>query len=93
MNAGTRHGTVAGPEGLLVTALDEPAGPPVGLALLCHPHPLHGGTMDNKVVQTLARACVAMGYTALRHGTKGGARSTTRRRCCRRTAPMDSRCW
>ncbi len=72
MNAGTRRGTVAGPAGLLVTAVDEPAGgASQGLALLCHPHPLHGGTLDNKVVQTLARACVALGYTALRLNFRG----------------------
>ena len=71
MNARTRRGSVAGPAGQLMTAIDEPAGTPVGLALLCHPHPLHGGTMDNKVVQTLARACVALGYTVLRLNFRG----------------------
>ena len=71
MNGLTRRGAVAGPAGLLVTAIDEPAGTPIGLALLCHPHPLHGGTMDNKVVQTLARACLALGYTALRLNFRG----------------------
>jgi alpha/beta superfamily hydrolase len=61
-----------------------------GVAVLCHPHPQHGGTMDNKVVQTLARAFVQLGYTqrcastsaasAARPaaGTQAAARSTTR---------------
>jgi uncharacterized protein len=71
MNPLTRRGAVVGPAGTLVTAIDEPAGASKGLALLCHPHPLHGGTMDNKVVQTLARACVALGYTALRLNFRG----------------------
>ncbi len=71
MNAGTQRGTVAGPAGALVTAIDAPAGDPVGLALIAHPHPLHGGTQDNKVVQTLARAFVALGYTALRFNFRG----------------------
>ena len=42
-----------------------------GIALICHPHPLFGGTMDNKVVQTLARAFVQTGWTALRFNFRG----------------------
>jgi alpha/beta superfamily hydrolase len=38
---------------------------------LCHPHPLHGGTMDNKVVQTLARAFVQLGWRAVRFNFRG----------------------
>jgi alpha/beta superfamily hydrolase len=38
---------------------------------LCHPHPVHGGTMDNKVVQTLARAFVQLGYRAVRFNFRG----------------------
>jgi alpha/beta superfamily hydrolase len=73
MNALTQRGTLPGPAGLLETALDlPPAGTPAkGLALVCHPHPLHGGTLDNKVVQTLARAFVALGYTSLRLNYRG----------------------
>jgi len=71
MNAQTERRTVAGPAGPLACAIDAPAGPPVGVAVLCHPHPLHGGTMDNKVVQTLARAFVALGYTAVRFNVRG----------------------
>mgnify|MGYP007065524044 CR=1 FL=1 len=36
-------------------ALDEPAAASKGVAVIAHPHPLFGGTMDNKVVQTLAK--------------------------------------
>jgi alpha/beta superfamily hydrolase len=71
MNAQTERLSVAGPAGPLECAIDRPAGTPVGTALICHPHPLHGGTMDNKVVQTLARAFVALGHTAVRFNFRG----------------------
>lgn len=72
MNAGTQRLSIAGPAGELTCAIDEPAaGAAVGLAVLCHPHPLHGGTLDNKVVQTLARAFVQMGYRAVRFNFRG----------------------
>lgn len=35
---------------------------PVGIALLAHPHPLYGGTMNNKVVQMMARSLLAWGF-------------------------------
>jgi hypothetical protein len=60
MNAHTQRQTVAGPSGAIECAVDAPAGTPRGVAVVCHPHPQHGGTMDNKVVQTLARACVQL---------------------------------
>ncbi len=71
MNAATQRVTVAGPAGSLDCAIDNPATAPRGVALVCHPHPLHGGTMDNKVVQTLARAFVQLGYTAVRFNFRG----------------------
>ena len=51
--------------------LDKSEGVSLGLAVLAHPHPLFGGTMDNKVVQTLARACVACGWDCLRFNFRG----------------------
>ncbi len=42
---------------------------------MCHPHPLHGGTLDNKVAQTLARAFVQAGWRALRFNFRGVGRS------------------
>ncbi|HVB49785.1 MAG TPA: alpha/beta fold hydrolase, partial [Burkholderiales bacterium] len=42
-----------------------------GLALVAHPHPLYGGTLENKVVQALARAFVELGYQALRPNFRG----------------------
>ena len=73
MNPRTERRVVAGPAGALECAIDGPAEGSVvrGVAVLCHPHPLHGGTMDNKVVQTLARAFVALGYRAVRFNFRG----------------------
>jgi alpha/beta superfamily hydrolase len=71
MNAHTRQVMLQGPAGALQCAVDEPAAAPKGLALVCHPHPLHGGTLDNKVVQTLARAFVQLGLRALRFNFRG----------------------
>ena len=71
MNAQTRQVTLQGPAGALQCAVDEPAAAPRGLALVCHPHPLHGGTLDNKVVQTLARAFVQLGWRTVRFNFRG----------------------
>lgn len=71
MNSRTVRVSLAGPAGALECALDAPEGTPVGLVVVCHPHPMFGGTMDNKVVQTLARACVALGYRAVRFNFRG----------------------
>ena len=51
--------------------MDEPADAPKGLAVVCHPHPLFGGTMDNKVVQTLSRALVQLGWKTVRFNFRG----------------------
>ena len=73
MKQDTRSETLAGPVGTIECAIDEPtAGTPLlGLAVICHPHPQHGGTMDNKVAQTLARAYVQLGYRAVRFNFRG----------------------
>lgn len=71
MNSGTQRLTLPGPAGALALAIDPPTAEPRGVAVLCHPHPLHGGTMDNKVVQTLARAFVQLGYTSVRFNFRG----------------------
>lgn len=78
MNAQTQRFSLQGAAGPLECALDLPEGTPRGIALIAHPHPLFGGTMDNKVVHTLTRAFVALGYAAARMnfrgvGTSGGA--------------------
>lgn len=71
MNAQTEHLTHPGPSGTLELAIDRPATPALGTAVIAHPHPLHGGTMTNKVVQTLARAFVQAGWTAVRFNFRG----------------------
>ena len=63
--------TIAGPAGPLECLIESPAETPCGDALICHPHPLHGGTMDNKVVVTLARAFVQCGWRAIRFNFRG----------------------
>jgi len=75
MNSQTRHFHLEGPAGRLHCALDLPDASrfpaPRGIALVGHPHPLYGGTMDNKVVHTLVRAFLALGYVAARMNFRG----------------------
>jgi hypothetical protein len=71
MRASTRRSFVAGPAGGIECAIDSPDAPARGKALVAHPHPLFGGTLDNKVVQTLARAFVDLGYEAWRPNFRG----------------------
>ena len=55
--------------------MDQPEGASRGLAVIAHPHPLFGGTMDNKVVQTLSRAYVQSGWDCLRFNFRGVGQS------------------
>jgi alpha/beta superfamily hydrolase len=71
MNANTLRQQIAGAAGAIELLVDTPAVPPQGVAVLSHPHPLFGGTMDNKVVQTLARAHVQAGWTVFRFNFRG----------------------
>lgn len=71
MNARTELTFQAGPAGRLEVAIDRPEGVARGVAVIAHPHPLHGGTLTNKVVQTLARAHVLAGWTAVRFNFRG----------------------
>lgn len=75
MNAQTETLLQDGPAGRLEVAIDRPAGTSVGTAVVAHPHPLFAGTMSNKVVQTVARACVQAGWTAVRFNFRGVGRS------------------
>lgn len=74
MNAQTEHLLQDGPAGVLELAIDH-APEDRGLMVIAHPHPLHGGTLSNKVVQTLARASVLAGLTAVRFNFRGVGRS------------------
>jgi uncharacterized protein len=63
---------VDGPAGRLEALLEVPTGIDVGgAAVLCHPHPQHGGTMHNKVVHTLSRAFSRLGFATLRFNFRG----------------------
>ncbi|MDP8981872.1 MAG: alpha/beta hydrolase [Acidobacteriota bacterium] len=63
---------LAGPAGRLEALLEEPEdAPPRGAALVCHPHPQHGGTMHNKVVYRIARALRRAGFAVLRFNYRG----------------------
>ena len=77
MNSHTQKSLIDGPAGRIEIALDLPdavregTAAPRGLALVAHPHPLFGGTMDNKVAQTLARTLVQLGYVVYRANFRG----------------------
>jgi alpha/beta superfamily hydrolase len=67
---------VAGPAGALEALIETPAAPeavvvPAAFGVICHPHPLYGGTMDNKVVWTLARAFQEFGAPTIRFNFRG----------------------
>ena len=69
---------VSGPAGLLEVAHSPPAAhvaAPRGIALVAHPHPLMGGTMDNKVAVTLAKTFHQLGYATMRFNFRGAGRS------------------
>src|SRR5687767_4862935 len=75
MRPSTRREFVAGPAGKIECAVDDPEGTPRGAALVAHPHPLFGGTLDNKVAQTLAKTFVELGYEAWRPNFRGVGQS------------------
>ena len=62
---------IDGPAGLLEANVEEGADKGASYALVCHPHPLFGGTMDNKVVTTVARALIGCGIPAIRFNFRG----------------------
>ncbi len=68
------HYHIAGPAGVLQLvsrAAKEMPSAPKGVAVVCHPHPLYSGTMDNKVVTTLARAYRESGIHQIRFNFRG----------------------
>ena len=75
MNAQTERLSLLGAAGVIEAVRDAaavaPGASPRGVAVIAHPHPLFGGTQDNKVVQTLARALVQCGWTAVRFNFRG----------------------
>lgn len=79
MNPRTPKQTLQGHAGLLEMMVDEPelaeGEKCAGVAVIAHPHPLFGGTMDNKVVQTMARAFVLAKWRAVRFNFRGVGQS------------------
>ena len=71
MKKGSEKFTLLGPAGQMECLLDMPEGAPRGIALVAHPHPLYGGTMDNKVAVTLARTFITLGYATARFNFRG----------------------
>ena len=77
MNVHTKKFLIDGPVGKIEVAVDSPdeardnGAAPRGIALVAHPHPLFGGTMDNKVAQTLARTLVQLNYVTYRPNFRG----------------------
>lgn len=66
---------IDGPAGRLEALLEDPGGAGGWFAVVCHPHPLYGGTLENKVVHTLARALQERGMPTLRFNFRGVGRS------------------
>lgn len=67
---------IPGPSGLLQAIVEDPVShsgdmTPPAIAIICHPHPLHGGTMNNKVVRALAWACSDLGAPTVRFNYRG----------------------
>ena len=66
---------IDGPAGSLEALLKEPEGPITRAAIVCHPHPLFGGTMHNKVVYRIAKAFQISGFAVLRFNFRGAGKS------------------
>jgi len=62
---------LAGPAGRLEALLEEPDQAAIGIALVCHPHPQHGGTMHNKVVYRVAKGLRRSGHVVMRFNYRG----------------------
>ena len=66
---------IDGPGGKIEVVINDPGPARRGIALVAHPHPLHGGSMDNKVVQTIADTLFELGYVAVRPNFRGVGQS------------------
>lgn len=83
MSSGTRFRppqpervSIAGLAGALEAVIEQPtAPPPARFAVVCHPHPQFGGTLDNKVVHTLARTLQELGAATIRFNFRGVGQS------------------
>src|SRR5690349_23136985 len=66
---------IDGPAGKIETDVNDPGERRRGIALIAHPNPVQGGTKDNKVVTTLAKAFYNLGYVAVRPNFRGVGKS------------------
>ena len=71
MSLGVLRLSMAGPAGAIEAIAEDPGASGSSYAVVCHPHPLFGGTMDNKVVTTVARALHEIGMPTLRFNFRG----------------------
>ena len=71
----TRRALIEGPAGALEVVANVPEKTPIGIALIAHPLPIQGGTLDNKVVQTLAKTFFTLGYASVRFNFRGVGQS------------------
>jgi len=71
MSVGVERLSIEGPAGALEAVVEDPGVAGTSFAVVCHPHPLYGGTMDNKVVTTVARALQDTGIPTLRFNFRG----------------------
>ena len=67
----TEREIIDGPAGALELVVNAPTAPVAGIALIAHPLPTEGGTLDNKVVYTLAKTFFSLGYAAIRFNFRG----------------------
>jgi hypothetical protein len=76
MHASTlERARIAGPAGAIETDINDPGDQRRGIALVAHPHPLQGGTKDNKVVTTLAKAFFSLDHVVMRPNFRGAGAS------------------
>lgn len=66
---------IQGTAGKLETILAKPNDSPKGIAIVAHPHPLYGGTMDNKVVYTLFNTFLELGFITVKFNFRGVGQS------------------
>ena len=71
MKSNTQKFFIDGPAGKLEAVLAEPDMSPCGLAVIAHPHPLFGGTMDNKIVHTLFNTLLGLGFISVKFNFRG----------------------
>jgi alpha/beta superfamily hydrolase len=74
---GTSEVLLQGAAGIIEAVVDQPEAQcaRAGVALICHPHPLHGGTMHNKVVTMIERSLREVGMTTVRFNFRGVGKS------------------